>query len=296
MATQTPQPAVARHETMTSAEYHAHPAIGASMLQDFRESRRTFYARHIAKTEPRKEATPAMRLGTLVHWRLLEPQRFRATVRQPVATAPDGELWNMRKPAHREAWAQYVAECESEGATIVEQSDLDRIEAIAASVLGNWHARKLLERDGEPEFSIFWTDKETGLPLKCRVDWWSQPIPLDLKTTRDPSPAAFARQCVELGYHRSRAHYMAGIAAFCGEQIPMVHLAVGTEPYFPCCPYDLDDSDANGKSLGLREWRQTLRDLAACLESGDWAEPYEKQIVSLRLPSWGFHADEFSVL
>lgn len=287
--------ALAEHREISADEYHAHPAWGASMLEDFRQSRRTCYARHVAKTEPKPEPTDAMKLGTLVHLRLLEPATYSQRVSVMPDMTPDGDPWNMRKPSHRDAWAKLEAEVAGSGITLIEKPQREQIEAIAESVLGNWHARRLLERDGQPEYSIFWTDKETGLPLKCRVDWWST-LPLDLKTTCDPSPEAFSRQCAQLGYDRKRAHYLAGIAAHVGESLPLVHLAVGTQPYYPCCPYDLDDTDANGKSRGQRQWRQTLRDLAACLESGDWAEPYEKQIVSLRLPNWAHHSDEFSVL
>lgn len=287
--------ALAEHREISADEYHACPAWGASMLEDFRQSRRTSYARHVAKTEPKPEPTDAMKLGTLVHLRLLEPAEFSKTVRTMPAIATDGTPWNFRKPAHREARDSLAASLAADGLTVIEREQFEQVEAIAASVLGNWHARRLLERDGQPEYSIFWTDKETGIPLKCRVDWWST-LPLDIKTTCDPSPEAFSRQCAQLGYDRKRAHYLAGIAAHVGESLPLVHLAVGTQPYYPCCPYDLDDTDANGKSRGQRQWRQTLRDLAACLESGDWAEPYEKQIVSLRLPNWAHHSDEFSVL
>lgn len=284
----------AQHVEMEADEYHAHPAFGATMLEELRESRRTFHAVNIAKTQPRRSQTPAMRLGTLVHMRLLEPAKYAAALADPMPElAPGGEAWNMRKPTHRDAWA---AQLDLRiGSINEEKPTLDAVEAIAESVLRNWHARTLLEQEGEPEFCIFWTDEETGLPLKCMVDWWSR-FPLDIKTTRDPSPESFAKDCVTLGYHRKRAHYLAGIQAFSGEDLPLVHLAVGNQPPYACCPYELDDKDFDGKSLGYRQWRQTLRELAECLDSGQWDEPWERQIVSLRLPGWAFSAGAYDVL
>jgi hypothetical protein len=150
-----------------------------------------------------------------------------------------------------------------------------------------------LERRGEPELSIFWTDRETGLRLKCRVDWFSD-YPLDLKTTRDPSPMAYARQYAALGYHRKRAHYRAGIFAHTGEHLPFVHLATGTEPPHEVAVYDPDDSDyRSGRSVGEDQYRATLRQLAECFASADWSNPWESQVTRLELPGWAFSEDQY---
>jgi len=282
----------AYHVAMSSEEYHAHPALGATMLETFRESRRKFHAIHITKTMAPKVSSPAMRLGTLVHMRLLEPGRYIDAIGDPMPEfAPDGTIWNKRLKAHREAWAE--EEFKRASGEPVDLPTRNTVEAIAQSVLNNRHARRLLERHGEPEYSIFWTDPATGIECKLRVDWWSS-IPIDIKTTRDSSPAAFAKQCVDLGYHVKRAHYMQGITAFAGPDLPMVHLAVGTEPPFSACCYDLDDTDSMGVSLGLRQWRSAMQSLAECMESDQWDEPYERQIVTLRLPGWAFQQDAYS--
>jgi hypothetical protein len=284
----------AQHLVISAADYHACAGVGSSMLECFRDSRRTYHARYVAKTEPPPGPTAAMQLGTLVHLKLLEPARFDEAVAAPLPeVAPDGKAWLRRKGSDHEKW--WAEELESRAGKIAaDQETLATVDLIVASVLSNWHARKLLERDGEPEFPIFWHDKETGLPLKCLVDWWSS-LPLDIKTTRDPSPQAFAKDCVTLGYHRKRAHYLAGIQAFSGEDLPLIHLAVGNQPPFACCCYELDDTDWDGKSLGFRQWRKTLRQLAECYETDDWSEPYERQIVSLRLPGWAFSEESYSI-
>lgn len=279
---------------MAAEEYHAHPAIGASMLETFRESRRKFHALYVAKTLPPKASSAAMDLGTLIHMRLLEPQRYIEHTGDPMPEfAPDGTIWNKRLKAHREAWAE--EEFKRADKANVDKATLDKVEAIAQSVLSNWHARRLLERDGEPEYSIFWKDPTTGLDCKIRVDWWSA-IPLDLKSTRDPRPAPFAKQCVDLGYHVKRAHYLQGINAFAGPDLPMVHLAVGTEPPYSACCYDLDDTDVMGQSLGRRQWRQAMLALAECYETDKWDEPFERQIVTLRLPGWAHHISDYEFI
>lgn len=283
----------AQHIDMDAETYHANPAHGASMLEDFRESRRMFYGRYVARTIPPKEATDAMQLGTLIHMAVLEPERFAETV----VTMPNlylGEEWNWRKPAHREARDTIQARFASDGKICVELSDFETVAAVTKAVRENRYAHRLVNGQGQAEFSIFWNDAETGLDLKCRVDWFAA-IPVDIKTTNDPSPEEYARTCVKYGYHRKAAHYLAGIELFNDQPTPMVHLAVGTKAPHVVAAYEIDDRDGDNRSLGYRQWRQTLTDLARCYETGDWREPHEKQITSLRLPGWAFSQELYQV-
>lgn len=288
-------PLLSEHVPISAAEYHASDAIGASMLETFRHSRRLFQALYVTRTIEPSPPTPAMELGTLVHLRILEPERFAECVAEPYPeTAPDGKEWLRRKGSDHERWWAEEVEARA-GKIAATENTLATVEAIAESVGRNWHARRLIDRHGTPEFSIFWTDKETGLRLKCRVDWMAE-IPLDLKTTTDPAPGPYARQIVKLGYHRKAAHYLAGLQQFTGEPTPMVHLAVGTSAPYPVAVYEIDDRDANrsSRSLGAEQWRETLRQVAECMSSGDWSEPYEREIVALRLPGWAFSEDAYS--
>lgn len=282
------------HRNISAAEYHADPAISAGKLEDFRESRRLFEARYITKTISPKEATPAMILGTNVHMRVLEPDRYRSLIAEPFPElAPDGKKWLRRKDSpHEQWWADEVAK--REGKIALEKYELDLIEAIAESVLSRPWARPLLREDGEPEYSIFWTDEETGLQCKCLVDWFRR-ICIDLKTTGDPSPIGFTKTAVRFGYHRRKSHYRAGLAALNGRETTLLHIVVSTEPPFSCGAYDLFDTGLDGKSLGDRQWRIALRKIAKCYETGDWSDPWEREIVSLSLPAWAFTEDSYQM-
>ena len=59
--------------------------------------------------------------------------------------------------------------------------------------------------------------------------------------------------------------------------------------------YELDDLDRDGNSLGYRQWRQTLRELAKCYETGDWSDPWERQVTKLQLPGWAFFEDDYTL-
>jgi hypothetical protein len=285
----------ASHIPMTSEAYHATDDIGSSMIETFRSSRTLFHGLYVAKTIERKPASPAMELGTLVHLRILEPEKYYESLAPELpATAPDGDAWNLRKPAHREAKAIWE-ETHCNGKVLLSQEDREKIEAMAASVFRCKRAWRLIEGKGEPEYSIFWTDNETGLKLKCRVDWFSS-IPVDLKTTKDPNPLSYSKDCVNYGYFRKRYHYEAGIADLMGEPVPMVHLAVGSNPPYDVAVYELDDADSRtGERIGFNQWRESLRDIAKCYETGDWSNPWGERIVKLSAPSYAFTQDQYSI-
>lgn len=279
---------------LSNANYHADEAIGASMLEDFRQSRRLYEGRYITKTIPPREVTPAMELGTWIHTRLLEPEQYFATLADPLPEeAPDGKKWLRRKGSdHERWWADELAK--REGKIAIDKYTRAKIEDIAASVLSKkWAA---LLQNGQPEYSIFWTDTETGLPCKCRVDWFSARS-VDLKTTERPWPAAFVRTAVDLGYHRKRAHYLAGIRALtCESDPPLLHIAVGTVPPYSAGAYNLGDYDSRMNApLGAIERRHTLNELALCCESGDFSDPWESAIMDVELPAYAFTQQQYHI-
>src|SRR4051812_809517 len=90
---------------LSSADYHADPAIGSSMLEEFRESRRLYEGRYVLKNIPPRESSAAMELGTWIHTRLLEPDEYFATLADPLPdVAPDGKNWLRRKGSDHERW------------------------------------------------------------------------------------------------------------------------------------------------------------------------------------------------
>jgi hypothetical protein len=286
------QTAKARHVELSAEEYHAHPAIGSSMLEVFRRSRREYHARFITKTLE-QTTSPALELGTLVHMLLLEPEIYAETV---AFLPPDcgGEEWNWRLKAHRETRDAILEGFAAEGKRCIEPELHLKVQNIVNAIRGNWHARRLVNADGQREFSIFWTDPYTGLELKCRVDWYAA-IPLDIKTACDPSPMGFSKAAANLSYFCKAAHYAHGIAAYAGEPIPMVHLVAETTAPFRVAVYELDDRDLSEQSLGRSQWRRALNDLKWCIDSGDFREEWEKRIVTLRPPTYAFTQDQYDL-
>lgn len=279
---------------LPAADYHADPALGSTDLELFRDSRRAFYGAKVAPDAKPMDSTPAMDFGSVIHLMLLEPSKVADAVAEPYPeVAPDGKKWLRRKGSDHEKWWAEEEE-KRKGKLAFTQDDWDRANATVESVKENKQAMKFLEREGKPEFSIFWTDRDTGFRLKCRVDWMSS-VALDIKTTCDPSPRAYASQIARMGYIRKKAHYEAGLLALYGNNAPrFAHIAIETQEPFRIACYEIDDRTKDGLSLGRLQRRATLAALKDCYETGDWREPWEKRPQMLAMPSYVFYEDEYT--
>ena len=74
-----------------------------------------------------------------------------------------------------------------------------------------------------------------------------------------------------------------------------MHIVVSTEPPFASGAYDLCDKGRDGKSLGEKQWRRAITEIAKCYESGDWSDPWEREIISLELPAFAFSEDSYQL-
>lgn len=271
---------------MNSDAYHAdHSAISSSMLSVFRQSRRRYYRRFVAKVDPPPEPTAAMQLGTLFHLSLLEPDRFASEV----IVMPK---FDMRKKADKAAAVEFIAEHKDKQFANAEQFDLVR--AMQDAVFANGTARSLLETPGKVEKPVYWEDLEAKLKCKCRPDKLCRNFILDAKTCRDSSPQGFASSAASFGYHRQADWYQTGIGCNNGGEIlPFVFIAVSTDPPHEVGIYELDDA---AMDLATNQNAAALRQLAQCHATGDWESPHEKLIMKLSLPKWSQFEDEYSVI
>ena len=210
-------------EYISNREYHDRPEIGSSDLKTILNCPRKYVA------ETLRAETKSKRRGSLIHTLVLEPDRLHEDY-----VIVDVGSRNAKK--YKEA-----VEKNSDGHAVVLAHEVVEAQAIADNVLSS-DAWGMLTRGIEPrwivsESSIFW--EEGGVVQKCRPDLlikdahesglWTC---VDLKTTRDASPAGFAKSVVQYGYDLSAAHYTQGIRSAGIEIEAFVLLAVETtEPY-----------------------------------------------------------------
>jgi len=262
---------------MENADYHAHPAISKSHLDQIAKSPLHYWARFLDPKRIIPEPTPAMRLGTAVHTHILELPKWE----EQVAVAPTAI--NRRTNAGREEWAAF--EAESAGKTVITRDEADVVMAMGRSVLGHPGAAMLLGLPGKAETTHMWTDANYGLECKCRPDWLTDDgsIIVDLKTTKDASPFGFKRSIADYRYFVQAGFYLHGLEQATGKRPDQfIFICVESTSPYACAVYAADSE------LIERGHEQAMRDLqkiAECKAANSWPS-YSDQIEPISLPAW----------
>lgn len=253
------------------AKYAQIDAVNWSSLKVLRESAKAYQHRLGRPFEP----SSAMLMGTAIHTAVIEPERFGDV--HPIFTG---------KKRQGKAWTAFKEEHPS--ADILTEAEALNALAAARSVQAHPIAGPLM-RGGEREQTITWTDPETGLACKCRVDLVANGL-RELKTTGDLSPNRFAAQAARLGYHGQIAFYEDGLRE--------AGHVITTEPRLVCVqsvePWDVvvysvgDDVVDQGRRL----YQRLLRELRDCREANAWPGRAEDHEMTFALPSWAVDEDD----
>jgi exodeoxyribonuclease VIII len=222
-----------------------------------------------------RKKTAALHFGQALHMAQLEPERFEQTY----VVLPDfGDMRSSKNRAARDAWL-----AERPGVLTLTEDEHATLHGMIAAILQHPAGSRLV-LDGQPEVTLRWRDEITGLRCKARADYWvrAKRLAVDLKSTDDASPEAFARSVHKYRYHCQDAMYRAGFAA-CGE--PISHfalLAVEKTPPHAVAVYTLDE-DAVTK--GYAAVRMDMATLAECVRTDHWPA-YSDGVQELALPRW----------
>lgn len=246
---------------MSSDDYHAADGLNNSTLSSLSKSPAHCYALHIATDRPQRGATPAMLAGTLAHCAILEP----AEVAGRYYVRPDGIDGRTKD-------GRALLALLPQHLTVITSAEMETAQAQRAAVLALPELRNLLST-GVAEQSVFWHDSATHLLCKCRPDW-AHTLPdgrvvlVDVKTTTDASPGAFAKTVWNYGYHRQAAHYVTGWEAATGQEVAAFVFAVVTNAYPVLAAAHMLDEDY--QRLGADECRRLIDTFADCKRSGKW--------------------------
>lgn len=186
---------------MTEKEYRSHPAVSRSELWWLERSPEYYQYRKQTPMEP----TPSLLFGQVAHKFLLEPDDFETDF--AVAPAVDRRT--------RDGKAKYEEFMLDVGTrTPVDAAMYEQVSAMVRTARSIPLVNHYL--DGEHEVPLFWTDPDTGIECKCRLDAWRRdengvPIIVDYKTTNDASYKAFMRDVVNYGYYFQSAMYSEGV-------------------------------------------------------------------------------------
>jgi hypothetical protein len=246
--------------------YRALPYISNSSLGLV--TRSMAHYRHGLDAE--REPTEAMRAGSFIHCGVLEPlavparyavmPRFELEVRRP-----DGSEYE--KPKLSKAYQEAVAEFEyaNRDKEVVTQDLYDDLLGMAAVLVASERAREYLR--GDTEVTIVWDDEETGLRCKARLDVLNEAAPriTDFKTTEYPPD--FQWVIHRFAYHRQSAFYADGYETLTGRTPEFCIVAADKQR-----PYGVRSAPVGSATMaaGRAIYRDALRKIRACRESGEW--------------------------
>jgi len=177
----------------------------------------------------RIEDDPSQRLAQALHALVLEPARFAREyfVLDRNAPTPSGD----EQP---DAVAGRVWLSSGEYAALA--AARDAIRAYPRAPLARW-----LDA-GMKELSIYWTD-DAGRRWKARPDCFTDEIVLELKTTGDVRPRAFARTRRRFGYDLKAAHYVDAVRHLTGRAPRFAFIAVELTPPHYVWLYELSAAE-----------------------------------------------------
>lgn len=236
--------------------------------------------------------TQPMRLGDAAHTSTLEPVRFTQDYAVYVPPPPTpkksktGKVTVPKAPTDRRgtnAWKEF--EVANDGKTVLKEGEFNAAMRIRDAVRSNAEALRYL-RKGDAEVTLVWQDAETGVWLKCRLDFLSHSVPdviAELKSSVDVSPWKFQSQYARMNYHVQAAMQCDGLEA-----------VLGRTPYHKCIaveatePHDTAVYNVIGEplELGREMYRDLLNKLVACRRNNDWPGVAAGAEVELRLPAW----------
>jgi hypothetical protein len=255
----------------TYAQYHRIRGINWSTLSEMRRSPLHYKTR----LEVPRTSTPAMDLGRLIHWLVLEPATF---LRHYV-------VWEGARRGNE--YKAFAEAAELHGMEVVTAADYERAQAVAGAVFRHRAARSILSR-GRPEVSLKWVDPETRMRCKARLDWVRGGALTELKSTTNVDARKFGRLAVDIGYISQLAFYRRGLTATGHRDGPTRIIAVEVDEPNDVAVYEIDNDMlwAGDELVG-----ELLARVKECRKRGSWPGRYPKP-QPLDVPPWFYGTAE----
>ena len=258
------KPGIYTAEQLSNDEYHAADGISCSGLSLVLRSPAHY------QFQPKKADTRAMQIGTALHCAVLEPERFSSSYMLLK------DITDRRKSEYKQAVAVWGDQF------VLSGTEADQVAGMQESARSNPHLAGYLSAPGRYELSVFATDPETGVLVKCRFDkLLDAGVGFDLKKTQDIRD--FAKSVANYGYHMQEAFYRDVYKWATGEDLR--GFAFGAvEEMLPhaSAPFVLDEEALD---IGRMLYRKALNEYADCLAADEWpgiaCEPQ-----TIQLPSW----------
>lgn len=289
-------------------DYRQNPSISQSEAKEMLVSPAHWLHRYGPNAAP-FISTPAMRLGSAFHARVLEPADFEGEFCRK-ADAPTHSIATLKKLLDLEGIsyksttkkADLVALAFPDGEpkdsrTVLTDEDWSRCFGMAEAIRSHDYCGMWFD-PGQKDYRKFnevslYAKTHQGLHIKGRLDRLNidggKATILDLKTTDDASLKSFQRSVVKFKYDLQAAWYsrLVGLA-HPDLEVEFLFCVIEKSPPHGICVYRASDSILDhgnrlmDKALNLFGERQALNDYPA----------YPPLIQDLELPSWAFMEDD----
>ncbi|QDK01155.1 exonuclease VIII [Mycobacterium phage Purky] len=188
------------------------------------------------------------------------------------------------KPTATGMWRKAEAEARKQGKVPIHVDLFTKAYDMAEKVRQHPTAGPIFaDPDGQAEVALYYTDPETGVRLRGRIDWLTDDID-DYKTSTTANPAELKTKFYKLSYFMQAAWYIDLLVALGLAENPRFRfITQEKEPPYVVTPIQYDDEAIEE---GRRRNRQAIRLYADCMESGKWPD-YSDDVVTISLPSWG---------
>lgn len=288
-------------------EYFRLPRASSTMLRYAIRS-----PRHALYSIVPKEPTPEMRLGTVFHAALLEPDRFS----QQFVRGIEGDGRRKEIKAARARLAEQWGE-----ENIVDPKVFDKVLIMMSSVMMNpalehvtppQNIRTLTGCRVEVPILFDYTVGSERLPMKSKIDLVvdagdGKAIVVDFKTTANAEPGAFMAQVSRMNYHVQASVYFSALTSIGIEPVGFYFVAVESRPPHASSVIKLGaDSIAAGDALAtkaavrvMKIWDTVVRLMNdpnitedAIMDASLSIDAYGDHPVELDIASWAFEPIE----
>lgn len=255
------------YDGVSNADYHRDEALGSSSLKTLATKTPARY-QHGLK-HPKSSA--AFDLGTAAHSLILEGDESGVVVID--VDSKRGK-----------AWTDPAGNAEAEGKIALTSKEWAQVKGMRDSVMAHEVAGPLFTGH-KAEQSVFW--QEDGHAYKCRPDAWKPGQLIDLKTAASADPNEFGKVAHTFGYHQSAAHYIDGVKAVTGEELPFKFVLVEkTAPYL----VSVVELDWEAIDIGRQLNDRAKRIYRECTASNTW--PGYPTAEPIPLPNYAVYAAE----
>lgn len=240
-----------------------------------------------------EESSPLMDFGNLVDTLLFEPAMLESRYTKTPETYPAivkkvqvDKRWNWNATYCKD-WRDTLLS-EKPDIRIVTAEDIERASRICDRIESHPEAGKWL-KDSKAQVSLCWTDPETGIACKGRVDALNEERIIDLKVTDNPHPSAFSRIVNQFLYHAGAAFYHDGFLLAQGKTpdpngptIPFSFIAAESEAPFDVVAYNLG---LESFQVGRIVYREALQRYVEYTTNDEYPG-YSNVAEDIEIPAW----------